>query len=74
MIEIGTDILSQSLLPLMVKLSKDEYWRVRLAVTEYIPLLGSKIGVGIHDEELVAICMHSFQEKVYIYNLIRFKL
>ncbi|KAH6821903.1 heat shock cognate protein 70-1 [Perilla frutescens var. hirtella] len=38
---IGTDLLSQSLLPSIIELAKDRYWRVRRAIKEYIPLLAS---------------------------------
>lgn len=54
---IGIDLLSQSLLPAIVELAEDRHWRVRLAITEYIPLLASQLGVGLFDDKLGGLCM-----------------
>lgn len=63
---IGTDLLSQSLLPAIVELAEDRHWRVRLAIIEYIPLLASQLGIKFFDDELGALCMQWLQDKVCV--------
>jgi serine/threonine-protein phosphatase 2A regulatory subunit A len=41
---IGIELLSQSLLPAIVELAEDRQWRVRLAIIEYVPILGQELG------------------------------
>jgi len=51
-------------LPAIVELAEDRHWRVRLAIIEYIPLLGSQLGVGFFDDKLGALCMQWLEDKV----------
>ncbi len=62
---IGIELLSQSLLPAIVKLAEDKQWRVRLAIIEYIPLLASQLGVEFFDEKLSGLCMSWLGDSVY---------
>ncbi|WZZ45601.1 hypothetical protein YC2023_041860 [Brassica napus] len=62
---IGIDLLSESLLPVIVELAEDRHWRVRLAIIEYVPLLASQLGIGFFDDKLGALCMQWMQDKVY---------
>lgn len=63
---IGTDLLSQSVLPAIVELAEDRNWRVRLAIIEYIPLLASQLGVKFFDDKFGALCMQWLQDKVCV--------
>ena len=63
---IGTDLLSQSVLPAIVELAEDRNWRVRLAIIEYLPLLASQLGVNFFDDKLGALCIHWLQDKVCV--------
>lgn len=64
-IVIGIELLSQSLLPAIVQLAEDKQWRVRLAIIEYIPLLGSQLGVKFFDEQLSDLCMGWLGDTVF---------
>ncbi|KAK7806203.1 hypothetical protein U0070_008866 [Myodes glareolus] len=62
---IGIRQLSQSLLPAIVELAEDAKWRVRLAITEYMPLLAGQLGVEFFDEKLNSLCIAWLVDHVY---------
>lgn len=62
---IGIELLSQSLLPAIVQLAEDKQWRVRLAIIEYVPLLGSQLGRTFFDEKLSNLCMSWLGDTVF---------
>ncbi|KAK4361978.1 hypothetical protein RND71_017219 [Anisodus tanguticus] len=62
---IGIDLLSQSLLSVIVELTDIRHsWRVRHAMIEFIPILASQLGVGIYNDNLGALCMQWLKDKV----------
>jgi len=62
---VGIDLLAQSLLPAIVDLAEDRQWRVRLAIIEYIPLLGSQLGNQFFDEKLSNLCLTWLGDSVF---------
>lgn len=62
---VGIDLLAQSLLPAIVELAEDRQWRVRLAIIEYIPLLGSQLGIQFFDEKLSNLCLTWLGDNVF---------
>ncbi|PRP84552.1 phosphoprotein phosphatase A [Planoprotostelium fungivorum] len=62
---VGIDLLAQSLLPAIVDLAEDRQWRVRLAIIEYIPLLGSQLGIQFFDEKLSNLCLTWLGDSVF---------
>lgn len=60
---IGTDKLSQSLLPAIQDLIDDDAWRIRLAIIEYIPLVAKQLGVEFFDSHLVDLCLNCLQDR-----------
>jgi len=62
---VGIELLAQSLLPAIVELAEDRQWRVRLAIIEYIPLLGSQLGIQFFDEKLSNLCLTWLGDNVF---------
>ncbi|CAN4086726.1 unnamed protein product [Withania somnifera] len=57
---IGTDLLSQSLLSVIVELTDVRHsWRIRNAMIEFIPVLVRQLGAGIYNDELAALCSNA---------------
>lgn len=62
---IGLKVLSQSLLPAIAELSSDKQWRVRLAIIEFMPLLGGQLGADFFAAELTDLCVRWLTDPVF---------
>jgi len=62
---IGLKMLSQSLVPAILELAADKQWRVRLAIIEFLPLLGSQLGADFFDETLTSLCVRWLSDSVH---------
>lgn len=62
---IGLAMLSQSLVPAILELASDKQWRVRLAIIEFMPLLGSQLGADFFDEQLTSLCIRWMSDSVH---------
>merc|ERR1712227_1078133 len=54
---IGVELLAQSLLPTILDLSRDQKWRVRMAIIDNMPILAEKLGPAFFDEKLCSQCI-----------------
>jgi serine/threonine-protein phosphatase 2A regulatory subunit A len=62
---IGIPTLSQSLLPALTDLATDKQWRVRMAVLENLPLLGSQLEKSFFNERVLSLGLASLSDSVY---------
>eukprot|EP01051_Picozoa_sp_SAG22_P007771 SAG22_NODE_559_length_9115_cov_4.969720_5_plen_247_part_00 len=62
---IGVEQLSHSILPAVIELAEDKQWRVRQAVSEYMPLLARQLGQAFFDGQLKQLCLGWLVDCVY---------
>lgn len=64
---IGIDVLSQTLLSVIVELTAVRHsWRIRHVMIQFIPIMASELGVGSYNDVLVALCLQWLKDKVFV--------
>lgn len=62
---VGPDVVSTSVLPVVVALVSDPQWRVREQVIEQLPLLAQQLGAAVFEERLLGLYLSAYHDQVW---------